>query len=186
MKRLTFVSIFVSLVALSMQSWAQCSIPAPTSAPTYPPALIDEMTGQPLSSSCTKCIVLVHGWNPSGANNCYDINNGFEFYNLLLNLKARLNGSGWSIVAYDWHQDASTGLIGPLTPSISQFVFGAANQAAANAQLHGDHLATMLDNAAPNLREVHFIAHSAGAQAAKEAMIQFLQLNPYVIVESTF
>ena len=76
----------------SSQSRAQCSIPAATSTPTYPPALIDEMTGQPLSSTATKCIVLIHGWNPSGDVNCY----GGEFSSLLINLKAKLAGTGWS------------------------------------------------------------------------------------------
>ncbi len=174
------------MLFVASSSWAQCDIPTATGTPTYPSVLIDEMTGQTLSSAATKCIVLVHGWNPYGVTDMYDINDGFEFYELIINLRAKLQGTGWSIVAYDWHQDASTGLVGPPTPSISQFVFGAANQAAANGQLHGDHLATMLDNVAPNLREVHFIAHSAGTHASKEAMIQLLQLNPYVIIQTTF
>jgi hypothetical protein len=176
-----FCALFLTLATLP--SRAQCVIPAPTSSPTYPPTLIDELTGQPLSSTATKCIVLIHGWNPSGAVNCY----GGEFSSLLTNLKIKLAGTGWSIVAYDWHQDASTGYIGDSVPtSFPQFLFAHANQAAANAQLHGNHLATMLDNAAPDLREVQFIAHSAGTHAAKEAMIQMLQLNPYVIVQTTF
>ena len=182
MKHLATIGILLSLLAGSTRSWAQCDIPAPTSPPHYPATLIDEMTGQPLSSSATKCIVLIHGWNPSDANNCYS----GEFASLLTNLKAKLAGTGWSIVAYDWHQDASTGYVGQWNNGIFQFVFGAANQAAANAQPHGDRLVTMLDNAAADLREVHFIAHSAGTHAAKEAMIRLLQLNPYVIVQATF
>ena len=183
MKHLSIFFCAVFLTFATSPSRAQCVIPSPTSSPNYPPAIIDEITGQPLSSTATKCIVLIHGWNPSSAVNCY----GGEFSSLLINLKARLTGTGWSIVAYDWHQDASTGYIGDSIPtSIPQFLFAHANQAAANAQLHGDHLATMLDSAAPDLREVQFIAHSAGTHAAKEAMIQMLQLNPYVIVQTTF
>jgi sugar lactone lactonase YvrE len=175
------VSLFIT-----SPSWAQCDIPAATSTPNYPPALIDEMTGQPLSSSATKCIVLVHGWNPGVVANMYDLNNGFEFFELINNLKLKLRNTGWSIVAYDWHQDAATGSIWDLITDTVTFNPIPPNQAVANAHLHGDNLATMLDNAAPNLREVQFIAHSAGTHAAKEAMIQMLQLNPYVIVQATF
>lgn len=152
----------------------------------YPPSLTDERTGQSISASTTKCIILINGWNPNGAANCYDINNGFEWFNLLNNLKARLSGSSWGVIAYDWHQDASTGYIGDTIPtSTPQFLFAHANQAATNAQLHGAHLATQLDNLAPNLREVHIIAHSAGSWAARMAAAQLLQLNPYVIVQIT-
>src|SRR5580704_9065161 len=73
--------------------------------------LTNEFTQQPLSSDTTKCVVLIHGWNPSGAANCYDINNGFEFYNLLNNLKSELQYTGWGIIAYHWEKDADTGAI---------------------------------------------------------------------------
>ena len=181
-----FGAIFLTLAA--MPSWAQCSIPAATSTPTYPPALIDEMTGQPLSSTTTKCIVLIHGWNPNGPHDdFYSQNNSIEFSSLIGSLKLKLKGSGWAVVKYHWEIDADTGLIGnPVQNGTFQFLVVHANEAAANAQLHGDHLATVLDNAAPDLREVQFIAHSAGTHAAKEAMIQMLQLNPYVIVQTTF
>src|ERR1035437_861739 len=144
MKHLASICILLSLLAGSTRSWAQCNIPTPTSTPHYH-ALIDEMTGQPLASSATKCVVLIHGWNPGNAPNCYDLSDAFEFYELISNLKLKLKNTDWSIVAYDWHDDASTGYIGQ---EWNNPVIGAANQAAANAQLHGDHLATTLDNAA--------------------------------------
>ena len=173
-------AIFLLLVAST--GWGQCDIPAPTNAPTYPQYLVDEMTGQPLSSHATKCIILIHGWNPDGSDNCY----GGEFSTLISKLKAKLSGTGWSLVAYDWHTDASTGWFGAITDGVPEYFVERANQAAANAKPHGDHLAAMLDDAAPDLREVQFIAHSAGAHAAKEAMTQLLLLNPYVIVQTTF
>ena len=151
----------------ALQTLAQCTMPTP-STPTYP-TLTDELTGQPISSSSTKCVVLTHGWNPGGANDCYDINHGFEWFNLLENLKLALKGSGWNIIAYDWHTDANTGLIGnPIADGSPEFLFTHANQAAVNAQLDGDHLASQLNTLAPNLREVHFIAHSAGSWAARK------------------
>src|ERR1039458_7762650 len=134
MKRIAGIFSALLLVLAPTASRAQCSIPAPTSTPNYP-TLVDEMTGQPLSASATKCLILIHGWNPGGAANCYSLSSAFEFFNLLNNLKAKLQGKGWSIVAYDWHQDASTGQIGDTIPtSLPQFFFAHANQAAANAQ----------------------------------------------------
>ena len=176
------VALLWSLVVSS--SWAQCiGTTTPTITPTYPPTLTDELTGQPVSSATTKCIVLIHGWNP-GAD-AYAANNSLEFSALLINLKLKLNGSGWGIIAYHWETDASTGFYGSIIPDVFQFDDTDANQAAANAQLHGNYLAAYLNNHAPNLREVHLIAHSAGSWAARKAAEQLLQLNPYVVVQVT-
>ena len=57
--------------------------------------------------------------------------------------------------------------------------------AAFNADAHGVHLAGQADQLAPNLREVQFIAHSAGSWAARAAAQRLLQLNPYVVVQVT-
>jgi hypothetical protein len=151
----------------------------------YAPTLTDERTGQSISASTTKCIILIHGWNPSGAANCYDINNGFEWFNLIINLKAQLNGSSWGLVTYHWEADADTGSIWPNLLINDFFDLATASTAAFNAQTHGYHLATQLNQLAPNLREVQFIAHSAGSWAAREAAQQLLQLNPYVVVQIT-
>ncbi len=149
---------------------------------TYPPTLTDERTGQSISASTTKCIILIHGWNPSGAANCYDINNGFEWFNLINNLKLQLNGSNWGLVTYHWETDAATGNI---WNSLWNFDIVPASTAAFNADAHGVHLAGQLNQLCPNLREVQFIAHSAGAWAARSAAQRLLQLNPYVVVQIT-
>jgi hypothetical protein len=149
---------------------------------TYPPTLTDERTGQSVSASTTKCIILIHGWNPSGAANCYDINNGFEWFNLITNLKLQLSGSSWSLVTYHWEIDAATGNI---WNSLWNFDIVPASTAAFNADAHGVHLAGQLNQLCPNLREVQFIAHSAGAWAARSAAQRLLQLNPYVVVQVT-
>ncbi len=147
----------------------------------YPATLIDERTGHSLSTTATKCVILIHGWNPDGNPNCYS---GLEWSSLLNNLKARLNGSGWGVVAYDWHEDAATGgIFGLLFTDF--FNYGRASAAAYNAGAHGFNLAIQLNERAPNLREVHFIAHSAGSWAARKAMEQLLALNPYVVVQVT-
>ena len=145
----------------------------------YPPTLIDERTTQSIPASITKCIILIHGWNPSGAANCYD---SLEWSSLLISLKARLIGSGWGVVAYDWHTDAATGNI---WDGLWNFDIVAASSAAFNADAHGVHLAGQLNQLAPNLREVHIIAHSAGSWAARAAAQRILQLNPYVVVQVT-
>ena len=162
-----FSAIFLTLVT---STWAQM---------TYPPTLTDERTGQTISASTTKCIVLIHGWNPDDDANCYS---GLEWSSLLTNLKDRLIGSGWGVVAYDWHTDAATGNIWDI---FWNFEIVPASTAAFNADAHGVHLAGQLNQLAPNLREVHFIAHSAGSWAARAAAQQLLQLNPYVIVQVT-
>ncbi len=148
---------------------------------TYPPTLINELGGQSISATTTKCAILIHGWNPDGNINCYG---GLEWSSLLNNVKARLNGSGWGVVAYDWHEDAATGGIFGLLFT-DYFNYGRASAAAYNAGAHGFHLANQLNELAPNLREVHFIAHSAGSWAARKAMEQLLALNPYVVVQVT-
>jgi hypothetical protein len=147
----------------------------------YPVTLIDERTGHSLSATSTKCVILIHGWNPDGNPNCYS---GLEWSSLLNNVKAQPNGSGWDVVAYDWHEDAATGgIFGPLFTDL--FNWGRASAAAYNAGAHGFNLAIQLNERAPNLREVHFIAHSAGSWAARKAMEQLLALNPYVVVQVT-
>jgi pimeloyl-ACP methyl ester carboxylesterase len=43
----------------------------------------------------------------------------------------------------------------------------------------------LLHQTAPNLRAVHFVAHSAGAWVAREAATNLLAKNPYVVVQVT-
>ena len=147
----------------------------------YPTNLINELGGHSISATTTKCVILIHGWNPDANPNCYS---GPEWSSLLTNLKARLNGSGWGVVAYDWHEDAATGSVWNFLLT-DFFDLAVASTAAFNAQTHGFHLASQLNQLSPNLREVHFIAHSAGSWAASSAAQQLLQLNPYVVVQVT-
>ena len=145
----------------------------------YPSTLINEFGGQPISAATTKCAILIHGWNPGANTNCYA---SFEWSNLLTALRGRLNGSGWGVVAYDWHEDAATGGI---FTGLWNFDYVHASAAAFNADAHGVNLAIQLNQLSPNLREVHFIAHSAGSWAARAAAKQLLLLNPYVVVQVT-
>lgn len=152
------------------------------------PTLINELGGQPISATTTKCVILIHGWNPDDYSNFYDLNSGFEWFNLLTSLKARLNGSGWGVVAYHWEDDAATGEVFDFNSSSWLRDFSQPfppNQASVNAKVDGANLATQLNDLSPNLRKVHFIAHSAGSWAAREAMKRILQLNPYVVVQMT-
>ena len=178
------VAFFVAVILFttSMVS-AQCLIPAPTTTPTYPLGLVDEMTGHSIAPGATKCVVLIHGWNCGP--DAYIANNSPEWSVLFNNLKSKLQNSDWSLLAYHWELDANTGFIGDPVVGIFQFDDTDANQAAANAELHGSHLATQLNNVAPNLREVQFIAHSAGSWAAVNTAAQLLRLNPYVVVQIT-
>ena len=173
-KTMKMLRILFGVIALFMAERGSAQM-------TYPPTLINELGGQPISAATTKCVILIHGWNPDGNANCYS---GLEWSSLLNNVKARLNGSGWGVVAYDWHEDAATGgIFGLLFTDF--FNYGRASAAAYNAGAHGLHLANQLNGLAPNLREVHFIAHSAGSWAARKAMEQLLALNPYVVVQMT-
>jgi sugar lactone lactonase YvrE len=174
-KSMKSLLVFAFIALATANCWSQSM--------TYPSVLTNELTGLPLSGSATKCIVLIHGWNPSGASNCYDVNNGYEFFNLITNLKLGLKNTDWNLVAYHWEADANTGPIGCIVNGV--WPTTAPNQAATNAELHGAHLATQLNTLAPNLREVHFIAHSAGSWAARMAIQQLLQINPYVVVQMT-
>ena len=57
--------------------------------------------------------------------------------------------------------------------------------AAVHADQQGHNLASLLNQASPNLRRNQLVAHSAGAWAAREAAADILQANPYVTVQVT-
>ena len=123
----------------------------------FPRTLTDEVTNSLLKSDTRKVIVLIHGWNPDSNTSQY----GYEFAALKANLIAKLAGTGWKLVCYDWAMDADTGSSAP----------GDAVQAAEIAHRHGQHLGQLLAHVAPNgnLQKVQFIAHSAGTWAARSA-----------------
>jgi pimeloyl-ACP methyl ester carboxylesterase len=154
---------------------------------TYPTVLANELDQTPIGLSARKIVVLIHGATgktsadlPPGYNRYLDANGASELYYLYNMLRLKLVESDWKFLAYRWEKDASTGgildnYLGPVN----------ATQAAENASSHGTHLADSLTNAAPDLRQVHLIAHSAGSWVARQAAERLLQGNPYVVVQVT-
>ena len=151
--------------------WAQ--------SPNAPTVLINEMTQTPIDYTTKKVVIFIHGWNPDGSPDSYAASP--EWSNLETQMKASLSGSDWGLILYHWEKDANTGLISWGEPQTSQH----AADAAYNAFQNGTSIASLLLSAAPELREVHFIAHSAGTWAAYNAALTLLQNNPYVVVEIT-
>ncbi len=166
-----FGTTVVMFIASTSLVWSQL---------TYPANLTNELTSQSLSASTTKCIVLIHGWNPENVADRYQYSD--QLFYLLNVLKLKLNGTGWGLIAYHWEKDAATGSV---WDNLLNFDFIPPTKAATNAQMHGDWLAQKLNTLSPNLREVQFVAHSAGSWAAREAAKQLLQLNPYVVIQIT-
>jgi hypothetical protein len=109
--------------------------------------------------------------------------------------KAELLANGWAVVCYHWEKDASTGGVF----SNGRFVEEAPQAAASHAVDHGAndggyksrglgpllYYSTLDGTGSSTLREVHFIAHSAGAWVAREAMRTLMQANPYVVCQLT-
>ena len=141
----------------------------------------DHITGAPLNANDRGVMVLIHGWNPDGLANKFADG---DWPQLVDALHARLNGTEWKLLLFHWENDASTG---PLLEWNTQLWLGAqgfanARNAAANAFLNGERLAVALHEAAPNLRKIVLVAHSAGSWAAYRAVDLLLQKNPYAIV----
>ncbi len=138
------------------------------------------LDGSRIDQDTTRVIVLIHGYNPDSAENGYV---GNEFSQLQNSLNAKLKESDWKLILYHWEKDADTG---PLL-SGREASFGRINASAAAeiAHQHGQHLGELLATKCPNLLKVHFIAHSAGAWAARAATRYLLQ-NTGVKVQVTF
>ena len=140
--------------------------------------LTDEITNTTLGSDSSKIIVVIHGWNRTSDSNPFL----GEFESLKTSLTSVITNKGWKLVFYDWHEDADTGGVqidlslgpDPVNPT----------RAAEIANLHGQHLGELLASK-PNLQKVHFIAHSAGAWAARAAAKYLLQ-NTGAKVQITF
>jgi hypothetical protein len=139
----------------------------------------DQNTGRPLGTSDRNVVVLIHGWNPSGSTDSFAT---VEFTALINGLKHILNRTDWKLVLYHWETDANTGAI---WDNNSEFVTRNATQAAERGFWNGKHLGQLLNEDAPDLRKVHFIAHSAGSWAAREAMLELMRSNPYAICQLT-
>lgn len=164
-----------TLLVLPISCWAL----------TFPSSLTNEIDSARIDASARKLVVFVHGWNPQGHSDKYQ--ESTEWFLLKNSMRLFLNGTDWKLVAYHWESDANTGAIdwSATPPYISDLGYGNAITAAGNANLHGSHLGEFLNSSCPNLRMVHFVAHSAGSWAAREAMKQLLARNPYVVVQLT-
>ncbi len=163
---LTFVLLLLPLVCSGYQDY-----------------LTNEITGLRIQGNDTKkAVILVHGWNPENARDKYE---GVDsLYYLKNTLRLKLQATDWKLIPYHWEREAATG--GVLDDVLHlQSVTDNATHAAENALLAGAHLTGILQSSAPDLRLVHFIAHSAGSWAVYEAARELLQTNPYVVVQIT-
>jgi pimeloyl-ACP methyl ester carboxylesterase len=151
----------------------------------FPNVLNDEMSQTALGPDTRKVTILIHGWQPcGGSGNAYASG---SFYNLSQGLKSSFLGTAWQLVLYRWEQDADTAYSLLCNGVLNLGVLDAASATAAanNALLHGGNIAQLLNQQAPNLRQVHIIAHSAGTWAAYRAALNLLQANPFVTIQIT-
>jgi hypothetical protein len=144
----------------------------------------DQITGHYLNADDRSAVVLIHGWTSKDLQHAPpDMYDHGEWLALVQALHTRLNGTGTRLLLFHWEDDASTG---PALDGAGTIIFGVgfnnATVAAGNAFSNGDRLAAQLNQSAPDLRRVTFIAHSAGAWAAYRAADKLLQANPYVVV----
>ena len=164
---------------------------APPQSVAQPTFLQDEITGQALDGATTKVIVLIHGWNPDDNPDAYAAAVSPEWNSLFTALKAKLTGSDWKLVKYHWERQGTvTPSIGANTGPVLEFItdaagYGNATVAAVRAEQQGVSLSVLLNSQSPSLRRVHFIAHSAGSWAAREAMRLLLSANSNVVCEMT-
>ena len=147
----------------------------------FPTSLTNELDTSAIDGSTRNLIVLIHGWNKDSNTNSFL--QGTEWNNLVAQLKGTSLAAGsWKLAEYHWETDADTGGLAIITDAVG---YGNATVAAVRAQQHGQNLATLLKTQAPNLRSVHFIAHSAGSWAAHTAITNLLTQNPYVVAQMT-
>ncbi len=142
---------------------------------TAPGLSVDQITLTSLSASDEKVMVLIHGWNRTDE---FDSYNAEGWSDAIANLEDALHGTGWKLCLYHWEEEASTG--GNFEYALFQgFVNGTA--AAEHAEQLSQDLVDELTEKAPNLRRVHFVAHSAGSWMARFGMEKLLQQAPYVV-----
>ena len=175
MKHLSILLCSIILILTTSPSWAL----------NFPAVLNDEMSQTALGLNTKKVTIVIHGWQPcGGSGNAYASG---SLYNLSQQLKTSFQGTGWQLVLYRWEQDADT-----TDPLLCNGVYNlgfldvpSATAAANNALQHGAHIAQLLNQQSPNLRQVHIIAHSAGTWAAYQAAHDLLQANQYVTIQIT-
>jgi len=174
----------VALCCILLSSATPCNgQTTPNCLPSSSP-LCDELTGRTINSTTTKVIVLIHGWNDGDYPNAYS---GGAWASLVDALKTKLAGSDWSLVPYHWERGPLGASTGGVMQSLTDVTgYGHATTAAVRANnAQGPTLATLLNNQAPELKQVHFIAHSAGSWAARDAMSRLLNANANVICQMT-
>lgn len=125
-----------------------------------------------------KAVILIHGWNPDAVED--PLKWGVEWRLLSEQLESKLDEADfkreWAIIHFNWSKAAATGpKINPTT----------AEMAAYNGNRFGYDYAKELNTSCPDLRRVHFIAHSAGTWLARRAIIELMRLNPMVVCELT-
>lgn len=160
-------------------------IGATSQAQHFPTVLNDEMSQTALGQNTRKVTILIHGWQPcGGSGNAYASG---SLYNLSQQLKSSFLGTEWQLVLYRWEQDADTAnpLLCNGVLNLGSLDAASATVAANNALLHGAKIAQLLNQQAPNVRQVHIIAHSAGTWAAYQAAHDLLQSNPFVAIQVT-
>jgi Cadherin-like beta sandwich domain/Putative Ig domain len=132
-----------------------------------------------------KAVVLIHGWNPESVSD--RLKWAVEWQLLSAQLKHKLTevdpGNEWAIVHFNWSKAAATGPVASLRTTDQGFK--AAQKAAINADRFGATYARKLNEICPDIRRVHFIAHSAGSWLARSAIIELTKLNPLVICQLT-
>lgn len=148
--------------------------------------LRNETGANPLDASMKKVIVLIHGWNPDNVSDMYASD---PWSSLVKATKQKLTGSDWQLFTFHWEQGSLGANTGPIYDwqKLGFDVVGVGNAVAAGvyADAQGHRLATLLNQASPDLRRVQLIASSAGAWVAREAAADLLQSNPYVTVQVT-
>lgn len=141
--------------------------------------LTNYLDNSPIDATARKVVVLIHGWNPSGYTDFYE--QGDQLRAVRDNLQQALTGSSWKLVLYHWESDADSGSVWNVALT-DAFDWGTATTAAAHAYTDGGTLGLQLSKF-PNLREVQFVAHSAGKWVAQQAAQMLLIKNPFVIVQ---
>lgn len=179
----TFSSFLIILVLWPVLAQAQL---------TFPTSLTNELDNTPIDDSARNIVVIIHGWTakdkdsiPSNYNRYEDDCDAPALSYLFNILKLKLLNSDTKLITYHWEKDASTGIVEWVYHLPISLALGNATQAAINAKSHGENLGELLVYYSPNLRFVHFIAHSAGAWCAREAAKTLMENNPYVIVQIT-
>jgi Mg-chelatase subunit ChlD len=142
-------------------------------------ALLDLVGNAP--AEATKLFILIHGWNSDATETPYATGTWAAVVNAWADSFDQ--HQGWCFMGYDWHEDAATGPVGKKAAEYG-------TRAAERAYWHGQALGELLVNRFKRLEEVQFVAHSAGAWAARSAAlylaqqrkthIQLTLLDPYM------